>query len=185
MSVANALSALALVTGNKSELGVGYATLYGDMSGGLAVLSDVTKTRVYALARWLNDNHERLGFTTPPIPEPSITKPPSAELRPDQTDQDSLPPYDVLDEILVRYVEQLQDPETIESLTDIPRDTIDRIVRLIDINEFKRQQAPIGLKVTRVAFGCGRRHPVAQRYAPGRVLTPRDDARSSASPAHR
>ncbi|MHC4976308.1 MAG: NAD(+) synthase [Planctomycetota bacterium] len=185
MSVANSLNALALVTGNKSEMAVGYATLYGDMSGGLCVLSDVTKTRVYDLSRWINEHHDQLGFQAPPIPESSITKPPSAELRPDQTDQDSLPPYEILDEIIERYVEQLQDPDTIESLTDIPRETIDRIVRMIDINEFKRQQAPIGLKVTRVAFGCGRRHPVAQRYSPGRILSPTDDARSSASPARR
>jgi NAD+ synthase (glutamine-hydrolysing) len=185
MSIANAINALALVTGNKSEFAVGYATLYGDMSGGLAVLADVTKTRIYALSHWLNEHHALAGFATPPIPPATLTKPPSAELRPDQTDQDTLPPYDELDAILERYVEQTQDPDTIESLTNLPRATIDRVVQLIDRNEFKRQQAPIGLKVTRVAFGCGRRHPVAQRYQPGCVFTPARDAPKSASPARR
>jgi NAD+ synthase (glutamine-hydrolysing) len=168
MALSNRTGAIVLTTGNKSELAVGYCTLYGDMNGGLAVLSDVTKEQVYALSRFINENHTSLGFGVPPIPEASITKPPSAELRPNQTDQDSLPPYPVLDEIIERYVEKRQSVRTIlrqtRGKTGFDAATITRVARLIDISEYKRKQAAIGLKVTTVAFGSGRRVPIAQRW---------------------
>lgn len=166
MALSNKGAGLLLTTGNKSELAVGYCTLYGDMNGGLAVLSDVTKVQVYKLARWLNDNHAEAGFEKPPIPVNSIEKPPSAELRPNQRDQDSLPEYEVLDEIVERYVERRQHPRRIIDETGIDWETVARIVRLIDHNEYKRKQMPIGLKVSSVAFGRGRRRPLAQRYRP-------------------
>lgn len=163
MSLSNKTGALLLTTGNKSELAVGYCTLYGDMAGGLAVISDVPKTTVYQLARWINDRPQRLGFLRPPIPENSITKPPSAELRPNQTDQDTLPPYDVLDEIVARYVEKCQGVERIVEETDFGADLVRSICRTIDRNEYKRQQMPVGLKVTGRAFGAGWRMPIAAR----------------------
>ncbi|MEM9082331.1 MAG: NAD+ synthase [Planctomycetota bacterium] len=166
MALSNKFNALLLTTGNKSEIAVGYSTLYGDMNGGLAVIADLTKLRVYALSRWMNDNHTACGFSVPPIPEPSITKPPSAELRPDQKDSDSLPPYEVLDEIVERYVEKHQSPSRIARETGFDEDIIARITRLTDINEYKRKQLAIGLKVTSTAFGRGRRRPIAQRYHP-------------------
>ncbi len=168
MALSNKFNHLLLTTGNKSEMAVGYCTLYGDMNGGLAVLSDVTKQQVYALANWMNANAVLLGISglgVPPIPAASITKPPSAELRPNQTDQDSLPPYEVLDEILRRYVELRQDRTTISVETGFDAATVKRILRLIDLSEYKRKQAAIGLKVTSVAFGSGRRMPIAQRWA--------------------
>jgi NAD+ synthetase len=146
-----------LTTGNKSEMAVGYCTLYGDMCGGLAVLSDVPKTMVYRLARWIN--RERTI-----IPEASLTKPPSAELRPNQTDQDSLPPYDLLDAILDAYVVQGLAPGEIVARGFDPG-AVGRVIRLIDASEYKRRQAAPGLKVTSKAFGVGRRIPIAQRYA--------------------
>ena len=155
MAVSNKLGALLLTTGNKSELAVGYCTLYGDMCGALAVISDVPKTIVYELARWRNRGGER-------IPDSIITKPPSAELRPDQTDQDSLPPYDVLDEILERYVVHRETPEMIRN-AGIDADAVARVTRLIEINEYKRRQAAPGLRVTSKAFGMGRRVPIARR----------------------
>jgi NAD+ synthetase len=170
MAMSNKLGHIVLTTGNKSEMAVGYCTLYGDMNGGLAVLSDVDKLAVYALARWINDNHMHLGINSirnvAPIPEATITKPPSAELRPDQKDIDSLPPYEILDEIVERYVERRQHPRTIADETGFDRALIARIVRLVDVNEYKRQQAATGLKVTSVAFGMGRRMPIAQRWRP-------------------
>jgi NAD+ synthetase len=154
--MSNKFGSLLLTTGNKSELAVGYCTLYGDMCGGLAVISDVPKTMVYRLARWINRDREI-------IPSASITKPPSAELRPNQTDQDSLPPYEVLDAILEAYVVKGRSAaEIIQSGYD--EQTVRRIVRLIDLNEYKRRQAAPGLKVTTKAFGVGRRIPIAQRY---------------------
>lgn len=156
MALSNKLGALLLTTGNKSELSVGYCTLYGDMCGGLAVISDLPKTQVFELARHMN--RER-----PTIPENTIVKPPSAELRPDQKDEDSLPPYDVLDAILKGYVE--------EGLTS--QDLIDQgfapavvkdVIRKVDLNEYKRKQAAPGLKLTPLAFGVGRRIPIVQRY---------------------
>lgn len=167
MTLSNRTGSIVLTTGNKSELAVGYCTLYGDMNGGLAVLSDVTKRRVYALSRWMNDNFERCGFAGPPIPARSITKPPSAELRPDQKDQDSLPPYDEVDAVIEAYVEARHSPGRIAADTGIAPETIARLIRLVDLSEYKRRQAAVGLKVTAVAFGSGRRYPIAQRFRPG------------------
>lgn len=164
MALSNRTGALLLTTGNKSEIAVGYCTLYGDMNGGLAVLSDVTKIQVYRLARWINRHHQDAGFDRPPIPESSITKPPSAELAPGQLDADSLPAYEVLDEIVERYVERKQSVSTIVAESGIDREVVDRITRLIDLNEYKRKQTAIGIKVTSVAFGSGRRVPIAQRW---------------------
>jgi NAD+ synthetase len=156
MALSNKFGSLLLTTGNKSELAVGYCTLYGDMCGGLAVISDVPKTTVYRLAKWINRAQEI-------IPAASITKAPSAELRPNQTDQDSLPPYDVLDAILDAYVVQGKAPGEIVA-AGFAAATVQRVVRLIDANEYKRRQAAPGLKVTSKAFGVGRRMPIAQRY---------------------
>lgn len=166
MGVSNRSGSIVLTTGNKSELAVGYCTLYGDMNGGLAVLSDVSKMQVYALSRWINANHHACGFDRPPIPEPSITKAPSAELRPNQTDQDSLPPYDVLDQIIERYIERHESPAHIAAQTGIDAATIARTIRMIDNSEYKRKQLATGLKVTTVAFGFGRRFPIAQGWKP-------------------
>jgi len=156
MALSNKFGSLLLTTGNKSELAVGYCTLYGDMCGGLAVISDVPKTMVYRLANWINRAREI-------IPQASLTKAPSAELRPNQTDQDSLPPYEILDAILDQYVVQGR------SLAEIVRlgfaeETVKKVIHLIDVNEYKRRQAAPGLKVTTKAFGVGRRFPIAQRY---------------------
>jgi len=167
MALSNKSGALLVTTGNKSELAVGYCTLYGDMCGGFSVLSDVPKTMVYDLARWMNDDDAsplRKRFGGPVIPEDTITKPPSAELRPDQTDQDSLPEYEVLDAIIERYVEREQCVRDIVSETGYDPEEVRRIARLIDINEYKRKQAAPGLKITGRAFGFGRRMPIAQRY---------------------
>jgi NAD+ synthetase len=162
MTLSNRTGSLVLTTGNKSELAVGYCTLYGDMNGGLAVLADVTKTWVYRLSRWINASFASIGLSEPPIPQRSIDKAPSAELRPGQTDQDSLPPYDLLDAIVERYVEQRMEPEAIVA-SGFDEPTVRRVVRLIDLSEHKRRQAAIALKVTSVAFGTGRRFPVAWR----------------------
>lgn len=167
MALSNRSGAIVLTTGNKSELAVGYCTLYGDMNGGLAVLSDVSKQLVYRLSRWVNANPGRAGFKSLPIPQRSIEKPPSAELRPDQTDQDSLPPYDVLDEIIDRYIERRQSPRTIAQESGFDAALVAKIVRMIDASEYKRKQAAVGLRVTGLAFGSGRRFPIAQRYRPG------------------
>ncbi len=156
MALSNKFGSLVLTTGNKSELAVGYCTLYGDMCGGLAVISDVPKTMVYRLARWINREREV-------IPEATIEKSPSAELRLDQKDEDSLPPYDVLDEILERYVVESESVDQIIA-AGFEKETVSHIARLIDLNEYKRRQAPPGLKVTSKAFGVGRRIPVAQCY---------------------
>ncbi len=156
MALSNKFGSLLLTTGNKSELAVGYCTLYGDMCGGLAVISDVPKTLVYDLARWINREKEI-------IPDSSITKPPSAELRPDQKDQDSLPPYEILDAILNEYVVNVKSASEIIAM-GFEESTVKRVIRLIDLSEYKRRQAAPGLKVTSRAFGVGRRLPVAQRY---------------------
>jgi NAD+ synthase/NAD+ synthase (glutamine-hydrolysing) len=158
MALSNKTGAMVLTTGNKSELAVGYCTLYGDMCGGLAVISDVPKTLVYALSRIAN---KRLGN---PIPESVFTKAPSAELRPDQKDSDSLPEYDVLDKILEAYIEQNLPPKAIASHLSMPLELVQDIVTKVDRNEYKRQQAAPGLKVTSKAFGIGRRFPIAQKY---------------------
>ena len=164
MAFSNKAGSILLTTGNKSELAVGYCTLYGDMNGGLAVLPDVTKMQVYALSRWINANHRACGFSLPPIPEASITKSPSAELRPNQTDQDALPPYDVLDQIVERYIEAHHSASRIERETGIDPATVRRVIRMIDVNEYKRKQTPVGLKVTDRSFGPGRRQPIAQGW---------------------
>jgi len=156
MAISNKFGHLLLTAGNKSELAVGYCTLYGDMSGGLAVISDVPKTMVYRLAHHINREGEI-------IPEASITKPPSAELRPNQTDQDTLPPYDLLDAILERYVERALSVEEIAAM-GYDRDTVRWVARAVDRNEFKRKQAAPGLRVTTKAFGVGRRMPIAARF---------------------
>jgi NAD+ synthase (glutamine-hydrolysing) len=160
MAASNALGHLPLTTGNKSELSVGYCTLYGDMCGGIAPLGDVLKTVAYRLARQLNAESPR-----PRIPERTFTKPPSAELKPDQTDQDKLPPYDLLDAILEQYVEQDKTAEQIVA-TGLDPATVARVVRMVDTAEYKRKQAAPVLKVTARAFGTGRRMPIAQRYVP-------------------
>jgi len=158
MALSNKFGWLLLTTGNKSELAVGYCTLYGDMCGGLAVISDVPKTMVYTLAKHIN---ERAGKEI--IPRSTITKPPSAELKPDQTDQDSLPPYDVLDGILEQYIHDEKSGEEIIAAGFDP-ETVQRVIRLVDLNEYKRKQAALGLKVTSRAFGVGRRMPIAARF---------------------
>ena len=157
MALSNKFRSLVLSTGNKSELAVGYCTLYGDMAGGLAVISDIPKTMVYRLAEWGNREREL-------IPRAVFEKPPSAELRPDQKDSDSLPPYEVLDVILKAYVEDYETPQQIAANFDLDLDLVRSVVARVDGNEYKRQQAAPGLKVTSKAFGIGRRFPVAQRY---------------------
>lgn len=156
MALSNKFGHVVLSTGNKSELSVGYCTLYGDMAGGLAVISDVPKTMVYALARWINRQDAVIPLST-------IEKPPSAELKPGQTDQDSLPPYDVLDEILRLYVEENMSGRDIIA-HGFDEKTVRWVQRRVDINEYKREQAAPGLKVTSRAFGVGRRMPIAQQY---------------------
>jgi NAD+ synthase/NAD+ synthase (glutamine-hydrolysing) len=158
MALSNKWGALVLTTGNKSELGVGYCTLYGDMCGGLAVISDVPKTLVYRLSRVANRRHPGA------IPESVFEKPPSAELRPDQKDTDSLPPYEVLDRILCAYVEDNQSPEQIARELELPLALVADVARKVERSEYKRQQAAPGLKVTSKAFGMGRRVPIAQKY---------------------
>jgi NAD+ synthase (glutamine-hydrolysing) len=156
MAWSNRKGALVLTTGNKSELAVGYCTLYGDMAGGLSVLGDVYKTTVYAIARWLNREREI-------IPVSTITKAPSAELRPNQTDQDSLPPYEVLDAILKRYLEEWKELDEIAA-EGHERDLVARVLRMVDRAEFKRQQAAPTIRVTSKAFGGGRQMPIAQHW---------------------
>ena len=159
MALSNKWGALVLTTGNKSELAVGYCTLYGDMCGGLAVISDVPKTLVYSLARVANQRHANA------IPENTFVKPPSAELRPDQKDTDSLPPYETLDQILRLYIENNESPQQIADSLHLPVTLVRDIVNKVDRNEYKRQQAAPGLKVTTKAFGVGRRFPIAQRFS--------------------
>jgi NAD+ synthase (glutamine-hydrolysing) len=162
MALSNKFGSLLLTTGNKSEMAVGYCTLYGDMCGGLAVISDVFKTQVYALANWINADARRSG-RTPPIPQSSIDKLPSAELRPNQTDQDSLPPYDVLDAVLKGYVEEgLSSRDLVAQ--GFSEAIVGDVVRKVDLNEYKRKQAAPGLKITPLAFGVGRRIPIVQKY---------------------
>jgi len=157
MALSNKFGHMLLTTGNKSELAVGYCTLYGDMNGGLGVIADVPKTMVYELARYINR-------ARPLIPDASLSKPPSAELRPNQTDQDTLPPYDVLDAILTRYVEESKSAAEIITETKFDAKLVRDVIRKIDLNEYKRKQVPPCLRVTTKAFGIGRRVPIAQRY---------------------
>lgn len=163
MALSNKFGWIVLSTGNKSELAVGYCTLYGDMAGGLAAISDVPKTTVYRLSRYINETWQSQG-RKPPIPESTLTKAPSAELRPNQKDSDSIPEYDVLDPILHAYVEREISPEEIIR-EGYPADQVWRVVRLVDQNEYKRQQAAPGLKVTSRAFGFGRRLPIAATFS--------------------
>jgi len=156
MAVSNKFGSLLLTTGNKSELAVGYCTLYGDMAGGLAVISDLPKVQVYTLARWMNREKEI-------IPWNSIEKAPSAELRPDQKDEDSLPPYDILDQILEFYVEEGKSSDQIIA-AGFDEATVKDVIRKVDLNEYKRKQAAPGLKITPLAFGVGRRIPIVQRF---------------------
>lgn len=158
MALSNKFGHMVLSTGNKSELAVGYCTLYGDMAGGLAVISDVPKTMVYELARLANSRRHR-------IPRETLEKAPSAELRPNQKDIDTLPPYDILDRILKGYVEDLQSPEEIAGHYEVPLDLVRSVIHRVDQNEYKRKQAPPGLKITSKAFGVGRRIPLAQKFA--------------------
>ena len=156
MALSNKFGHLLLSTGNKSELAVGYCTLYGDMCGGLAILNDVPKTLVYRLAEFINREREI-------IPVPSITKPPSAELRPNQIDADTLPPYDVLDPIVEAYVERHLDVDAI-CAHGFDRAVVADVVRRIDLSEYKRRQAAPGIKISSKAFGVGRRYPIAATY---------------------
>jgi len=158
MALSNKFGALVLSTGNKSEMAVGYCTLYGDMAGGLAVISDVPKTMVYELAAFANRERQR-------IPQAIFTKAPSAELKPNQTDQDTLPPYEILDRILKSYVEDLWTPVQIAERHNLPIDLVQWVARQVDRNEYKRKQAPPGLKVTSKAFSVGRRFPIAQKFS--------------------
>lgn len=160
MALSNKFGYLLLSTGNKSEMSVGYATLYGDMNGGLAVLSDVYKTRVYELAAFINALNGR-----EIIPENTITKAPSAELRPDQKDQDSLPAYSILDNVLELYIEDLLDIGQIVSKTGYDRSLVARVVEMVDRTEYKREQAPPGLRVSEKAFGMGRRVPIVMKWS--------------------
>jgi NAD+ synthase/NAD+ synthase (glutamine-hydrolysing) len=156
MAMSNKFGHLVLTTGNKSELGVGYCTLYGDMVGGLGVIADVPKTMVYRLSRYVNSRE-------PVIPESTITKPPSAELRPGQLDSDTLPPYEILDNILEDYIEDYRTAEQIASDRGYELNLVRRVIRMIERSEYKRQQAAPGLKITPKAFGFGRRFPIAQK----------------------
>ena len=158
MAVSNKTGRILLSTGNKSELAMGYCTLYGDMSGGLAAISDLPKTTVYKLSNFINSEKEK-------IPWETISKPPSAELRKDQKDQDSLPPYEILDGILELYIEDKNSSEEIIA-KGFPEKTVNEVLKTVNRNEYKRRQAPSGLKVTTKAFGIGRRVPIAQKFIP-------------------
>jgi NAD+ synthase (glutamine-hydrolysing) len=165
MALSNKTGSIVLTTGNKSEMATGYCTLYGDMAGGFAVIKDVAKTLVYRLAEWRNrqPTPRADGSVGPVIPERIITRPPSAELRPDQTDQDSLPPYDVLDAILARYMEEDQGVDEIVA-AGFERATVERVARLIRLNEYKRRQAPVGIRITHRAFGRDWRYPITSKF---------------------
>jgi NAD+ synthase (glutamine-hydrolysing) len=162
MAISNKRGAIVLTTGNKSEMATGYCTLYGDMAGGFAVIKDVAKTTVFKLARWRNLN-DPYGTGLNPIPERIITRPPSAELRPNQTDQDSLPPYEILDAILERYMEQDMDVEQIIQ-SGYARADVERVTKLIKINEYKRRQSPVGIRITHRSFGKDWRYPITNRF---------------------
>ena len=162
MALSNKFGSIVLTTGNKSEMATGYCTLYGDMAGGFAVIKDLLKTTVFRLARWRNI-HDPYGTGISPIPERIITRPPSAELRPDQVDQDSLPPYEILDAILERYMENDQGVEEIVA-AGFERAVVERVARLIRINEYKRRQAPVGIRVTHRSFGKDWRYPITGKF---------------------
>jgi NAD+ synthase (glutamine-hydrolysing) len=162
MALSNKFGSIVLTTGNKSEMATGYCTLYGDMAGGFAVIKDLAKTTVFRLARWRNANNP-YGTHAEPIPDRIITRPPSAELRPDQTDQDSLPAYEVLDAILERYMENDQRIEDIIA-AGYARADVEKVTRLIKINEYKRRQSPVGIRVTHRSFGKDWRYPITNRF---------------------
>jgi NAD+ synthase (glutamine-hydrolysing) len=162
MALSNKFGSIVLTTGNKSEMATGYCTLYGDMAGGFAVIKDLLKTTVFELSRWRNQN-DPYGTGASPIPERIITRPPSAELRPDQKDQDSLPPYEVLDAILERYMENDQSIEQIVA-AGFAREDVEKVTRLIKINEYKRRQAPVGIRVTHRSFGKDWRYPITSKF---------------------
>ena len=162
MALSNKFGAIVLTTGNKSEMATGYCTLYGDMAGGFAVIKDVAKTLVFKLARWRNAN-DPYGTGAEPIPERIITRPPSAELRPDQTDQDSLPAYEVLDEIVSRFMENDQSSDEIIA-AGFERADVEKVTRLIRINEYKRRQSPVGIRVTHRSFGKDWRYPITNKF---------------------
>ncbi len=163
MALSNARGSLLLSTSNKSEIATGYSTLYGDMCGAVAVLGDVVKTRIYALSKWINANFKECGFSQPPIPDNSITKPPSAELRANQTDQDTLPPYAVLDQIVERFIELEQNEQTIITESGIDAALVRKTLQMIDRAQYKRDQAPVVLKITPRAFGRGRPMPIVMK----------------------
>ncbi len=165
MALSNKTGRIVLTTGNKSEMATGYCTLYGDMAGGFAVIKDVAKTLVYRLSAWKNRQPTRWadGTVGPAIPERIITRPPSAELRPDQTDQDSLPPYDVLDAILARYMEEDQGVDEIVA-AGFDRTVVERVARLIRVNEYKRRQSPVGIRITHRGFGRDWRYPITSKF---------------------
>ena len=162
MALSNKFGSIVLTTGNKSEMATGYCTLYGDMAGGFAVIKDVAKTLVFKLARWRNA-HDPYGTGAEPIPERIITRPPSAELRPDQTDQDSLPAYEVLDEIVSRFMENDQSSDEIIA-AGFERADVEKVTRLIRINEYKRRQSPVGIRVTHRSFGKDWRYPITNKF---------------------
>ena len=162
MALSNKFGSIVLTTGNKSEMATGYCTLYGDMAGGFAVIKDLLKTTVFKLARWRNI-HDPYGTGISPIPERIITRPPSAELRPGQVDQDSLPPYEVLDAILERYMENDQGVEEVIA-AGFDRAVVERVARLIRVNEYKRRQAPVGIRVTHRSFGKDWRYPITGKF---------------------
>jgi NAD+ synthetase len=183
MAIANAVDALLLVPSNKSEMATGYCTIYGDMCGALSVLGDVVKTQVYALAEWINDHHRRCGFSKPPIPRRSIAKPPSAELRPHQKDQDTLPPYELLDEIVERYIEREQSIRQITEETGIDPRLVRETAAMIDRAQYKRDQAAIVLKVTPRTFGRGRPMPIAMKWEEALSGLPRDSSTMASWPS--
>ncbi|MEN9550998.1 MAG: Glutamine-dependent synthetase, partial [Pseudomonadota bacterium] len=162
MAMSNKTGAIVLTTGNKSEMATGYCTLYGDMAGGFAVIKDVVKTQVFRLAEWRNQN-DPYGTGSCPIPERIITRPPSAELRADQKDQDSLPPYEVLDAIVQRYMENDEGISALEA-DGFERADVEKVTRLIKLNEYKRRQSPVGIRVTHRSFGKDWRYPITNRF---------------------
>jgi NAD+ synthase (glutamine-hydrolysing) len=162
MALSNKFGSIVLTTGNKSEMATGYCTLYGDMAGGFAVIKDVAKTQVFKLARWRNSN-DPFATGSQPIPERIITRPPSAELRPDQKDQDSLPDYEVLDAIVSRFMESDQSPAEIVAAGFAKAD-VEKVTRLIRLNEYKRRQSPVGIRVTHRSFGKDWRYPITNKF---------------------
>ena len=160
MAISNKTGCLVLTTGNKSELAVGYSTLYGDMAGGFDALKDVPKTMVFELAKYRNSLGEEV------IPLSVIERPPSAELAPDQKDEDNLPPYDVLDQILERYIERDESADAIVN-AGFDKDMVYRVIRLVDINEYKRRQSPIGVRISKKGFGRDRRYPITNGWSLG------------------